>query len=119
MRVTRSEFVALTVILFGCVYDWFGLLDNVPFPFRLPEYTSLGLLEASTVKAHSLGPRPLAWSGGVNSSFLVSLYVAERIPIEVLYDDTAAASSPALLATLEKLAATDPKLELHRVGSLD
>ena len=102
-----------------CVYDRFGILDEVPYSFNFPVYTSLGVIEASKKRAHELGPSPIAWSGGVDSSFLVSLFVAERIPVEVVYNDMAVATSRDFLKVLQKESAQNKKVVLHEVSSLE
>lgn len=102
-----------------CVYDRFGILDDIPYSFKLPSYTSLGVIDAARQRAHEIGPCPLSWSGGVDSSFLVSLYVSEGIPVEVLYDDMAVTTSSDFLDVLEKESAVNNKIVLHKVDGLE
>lgn len=102
-----------------CIYDRFGILDNVPHAFNMPSYTPLGVVEAAAARAHELGPSPIAWSGGVDSSFLVSLFVAEGIPVEVVYNDMAVATSQDFLKALQKESAQNKKVVLHEVSLLE
>ena len=102
-----------------CVYDRFGILDDVPYSFNFPAYTSLGVIEASKERAHEIGSCFIAWSGGVDSSFLVSLYISEGIPVEILYDNMAVTTSPDFLDVLKNQADVNSKVILHKADSLN
>lgn len=89
--------------LSDCIYDRFGILDKVPIPYRLPHYSSADVISESIKRCHELDNVNIAWSGGVDSSFLVACYYNENMNFRVCYNDVAVESVPGLLKKFNEL----------------
>lgn len=96
-----------------CIYDRFGIIDDVPKPFRMPVYTDADVVEESFKRVRELGPCNIAWSGGVDSSFLIACFIHEGVDFKVCYNDVAEGSAPKLLAWLNQ-----KKIELKKITEL-
>lgn len=75
------------------VWDRFGILDKVSGADFLPSYTKFGLIDAALMRVHELGPRYIAWSGGIDSSFIVACYIHEKVPFSILYNNMSTADA--------------------------
>lgn len=89
--------------LSDCIYDRFGFLDDVFNPYRLPVYTDSDVISESLKRVNELDNVNIAWSGGIDSSFLVACYYHENKNFTICYNDEAVGSAPDLLALFEKI----------------
>lgn len=89
--------------LYDCIYDRFGILDKVPFPYRMPQYSDADVVSESLERCCKLDNVNIAWSGGIDSSFLVACYYYQNLNFRVCYNDMAVAYAPDLLNKLKKI----------------
>lgn len=102
-----------------CVYDRFGIFDFVPYSFRLPSFTDADVIEASRQRAHEIGRSSISWSGGVDSSFLSALFISEGIPVTIVFNENALATSPDFYEVLRKESLGNPKVTLRSINGLE
>lgn len=69
------------------VWDRFGIIDDNISSIPFPRYTNMSLLEGSYKRAQELGSIDIAWSGGIDSSFIAAVYKDLGIPFRILYND--------------------------------
>lgn len=102
-----------------CVYDRFGILDKIPYRFSLPEFTSENVIDASKKRAHEIGRCSISWSGGVDSSFLIVLFVSEGIPVDIVYNENALETSSDFYDVLYRKSQSNSKIALRKMNSLE
>lgn len=65
-------------------HDMFGVLEPEEKLFDFPELDKTNLIDASLERAREIGPCTIAWSGGIDSSFVLACFVYNNIPVKTI-----------------------------------
>ena len=82
-----GSFVYLARKFPNLVWDRFGIIDDNISRNSLPRYTNMSLLDGSYKRIKELGVADIAWSGGIDSSFVAAVYKGSGIPFRILYNN--------------------------------
>lgn len=75
------------------VWDRFGIIDDNSFAESLPRYTNTSLFEAVNKRVKDFDVPYIAWSGGIDSSYIVAAFIANNRDFKVLYNEQSVISS--------------------------